>query len=790
MGGVLQEIHLSYDPGKAVASGLTPGLLSQQIQENHLLEPLGDLRAGALRTPLLLDAYLESIQDIREIILPLGQGQPVRLEDLGTVLWDVRERESINRIDGQEGLTLALFPSAEGNPLEISQGIPELLEHSSDQGWVSGILLDQGERVQASLIQILLALAVGIIVLAILFYLIYRRMVLIALFTAFFLVSVYLTISLLSFLGVTISTEVLAGIALGIGLIADNGILGLESIRDKGNMIEGKASQRDLRSSLLASNITTVIALLPLLIVDRILPSLTPVFQSLITILVISLVLVLVFFPFIVQERWAKPKVELQAPEWQGFWSKKMIGRPLLMLITMVPLAFLLFLPKSFAQSPNPGVLFAKAEFPSGQDLQRVDRNIPAYLEALQQLPVLTKVESTSRDESVSLTFTYDPDTHSALEVKNTVNELSGMLGEGSLIFIESAFEDRLQIELGVYGEDLELIHSKAREALDALSKEEWALGGVYHFKPNPSSLVLIPKRDTTAAGLLPPRGASERLKWSIQGPVTDKIFIQGKETDIRIFAQDGQAWTKQDLQQVFFTTEAGPVSLDSILEVSEVEDFIRITRRGGQRVALFSLETQKMDLFQLEQLIRETLRTVELPQGYSIQLSPKIFQFQEDLQTLLWVFLAAVFLIYCVLAAQKENLSQPLLVLLMIPGSLLLPLAYFWFKGFLDPAGIVGLIMITGAVINNGIVVLESYPDIQSGLSERFRSLLLTTATTAIGTLPIILLGPKEDSFEKTLAITILLGILGSLVMALVFLPFLQPKGENPEDPLAQDRG
>jgi multidrug efflux pump subunit AcrB len=125
-----------------------------------------------------------------------------------------------------------------------------------------------------------------------------------------------------------------------------------------------------------------------------------------------------------------------------------------------------------------------------------------------------------------------------------------------------------------------------------------------------------------------------------------------------------------------------------------------------------------------------------------------------------------------------------------MIPGSLLLPLAYFWFKGFLDPAGIVGLIMITGAVINNGIVVLESYPDIQSGLSERFRSLLLTTATTAIGTLPIILLGPKEDSFEKTLAITILLGILGSLVMALVFLPFLQPKGENPEDPLAQDRG
>jgi multidrug efflux pump subunit AcrB len=609
----------------------------------------------------------------------------------------------------------------------------------------TAVLLDQGSKVSGSLFQIGLALLVAAAALALLFFLIYRRGTLIALFMVFFGVSIFLTLSILTALGVTVSTEVLAGIALGIGLIADNGILGLEHLRGQ---LPNSGSTGDLRSSLVASNLTTIIALLPLMIVDRILPSLTPVFQSLIAMLGVSLVLVLVFFPLLVESAWSQPRLQLSSPAWRGFWSLHWLGRPLLAAVTILPLALVFLLPKSFSQDPDPGVLFAKAEYPSGKDLGALDQNMPAYLSALSQLNILTQVESTSRDESVSLTFTYDQELYSALEVKNQVNELSGLLGDASLIFVESAFEDRLQVELGVYGEDLELIHDKAREALGALSAEDWALGGVYHFKPNPQSLVLLPRREVLGSSLLPPSQIAEHLKWSLQGPVTDKIFIQGDETDIRIFAQDAQAWTKKDLRQVRIPTSSGPLDLDALMNIVEIQDFVRITRRGGQRVALFTLEARKMDLGLLERRIQEVTRSLSLPQGYSIQISPKIFQFQADLQTLLWVFLAAIFLIYCVLAAQKESLTQPLLVLLMIPGSLLPPLTYFWWKGYLDPAGIVGLIMITGAVINNGIVVLESYPKVREGLNQRFSSLLLTTATTAIGTLPIILLGPKEDSF------------------------------------------
>jgi multidrug efflux pump subunit AcrB len=153
-------------------------------------------------------------------------------------------------------------------------------------------------------------------------------------------------------------------------------------------------------------------------------------------------------------------------------------------------------------------------------------------------------------------------------------------------------------------------------------------------------------------SSLLPPSQIAEHLKWSLQGPVTDKIFIQGDETDIRIFAQDAQAWTKKDLRQVRIPTSSGPLDLDALMNIVEIQDFVRITRRGGQRVALFTLEARKMDLGLLERRIQEVTRSLSLPQGYSIQISPKIFQFQADLQTLLWVFLAAIFLIYCVLAA------------------------------------------------------------------------------------------------------------------------------------------
>jgi multidrug efflux pump subunit AcrB len=69
-GGVLQEIHISYDPAKALASGLNPGLISRQLQDNNLLEPLGLLAEGALRLPLLLDGSLEGVADIREVLLP------------------------------------------------------------------------------------------------------------------------------------------------------------------------------------------------------------------------------------------------------------------------------------------------------------------------------------------------------------------------------------------------------------------------------------------------------------------------------------------------------------------------------------------------------------------------------------------------------------------------------------------------------------------------------------------------------------------------------------------------
>jgi HAE1 family hydrophobic/amphiphilic exporter-1 len=636
-GGVLQEIHISYDPAKALASGLNPGLISRQLQDNNLLEPLGLLAEGALRLPLLLDGSLEGVADIREVLLPIGEGQAVKVQDVGTVNWQIREKETINRIDGQEGLTLAVFPSGGGNPLSISQALSPLLDRAAELDWETAVLLDQGSKVSGSLFQIGLALLVAAAALALLFFLIYRRGTLIALFMVFFGVSIFLTLSILTALGVTVSTEVLAGIALGIGLIADNGILGLEHLRGQ---LPNSGSTGDLRSSLVASNLTTIIALLPLMIVDRILPSLTPVFQSLIAMLGVSLVLVLVFFPLLVESAWSQPRLQLSSPAWRGFWSLHWLGRPLLAAVTILPLALVFLLPKSFSQDPDPGVLFAKAEYPSGKDLGALDQNMPAYLSALSQLNILTQVESTSRDESVSLTFTYDQELYSALEVKNQVNELSGLLGDASLIFVESAFEDRLQVELGVYGEDLELIHDKAREALGALSAEDWALGGVYHFKPNPQSLVLLPRREVLGSSLLPPSQIAEHLKWSLQGPVTDKIFIQGDETDIRIFAQDAQAWTKKDLRQVRIPTSSGPLDLDALMNIVEIQDFVRITRRGGQRVALFTLEARKMDLGLLERRIQEVTRSLSLPQGYSIQISPKIFQFQADLQTLLWVFL------------------------------------------------------------------------------------------------------------------------------------------------------
>ena len=211
------------------------------------------------------------------------------------------------------------------------------------------------------------------------------------------------------------------------------------------------------------------------------------------------------------------------------------------------------------------------------------------------------------------------------------------------------------------------------------------------------------------------------------------------------------------------------------------------IFRKSRERVTTVTAGISGRDFGSVMRDVREGIARLDLPPGFAVSFGDEFAEQQRANRQLTYGFLVALVLVYAVMAVQFEALLEPLLIMGAVPfalsGSFLL---LFLTKTTLNIQSITGLIVLVGIVVNNAIVLLtfiltrhreEGMPLYEAVIDAsgiRLRPVLMTTATTILGLLPVAIGIGEGAELQAPLARSVLGGLVLSTLVTLIFIPIL----------------
>ncbi len=289
----------------------------------------------------------------------------------------------------------------------------------------------------------------------------------------------------------------------------------------------------------------------------------------------------------------------------------------------------------------------------------------------------------------------------------------------------------------------------------------------------------------------------------SVSGLVRDQVlgnvstrFNEGEERiDVRVIGDEIVLSTLDSVLDLVVNPGADtPVPLRAVAEVRTVQGPAEIRRIGNSRGVVITGESTGLDLGGLQRKIEASLATLESPDDVRVELGGQKREMDEAQSSMRFALLLAVFLVYVVMASQFESLVQPFVILLTVPlAGVGVVFALELLSVPISVVVFIGLIMLAGIVVNNAIVLIDRINQMRGrGLAvneavaeagrARLRPILMTTATTALGLLPLtgwlpelswIGAGSGEGAeLRAPMAITVVTGLVASTLLTLIVIP------------------
>ena len=272
-----------------------------------------------------------------------------------------------------------------------------------------------------------------------------------------------------------------------------------------------------------------------------------------------------------------------------------------------------------------------------------------------------------------------------------------------------------------------------------------------------------------------------------LQGEVPTELERGRQDVALRVRTRPEDRATIEDLAGLIVTTVGDvPVPLSAMAAVNVAEGANEIRRVDQRRVVLVSANLDGRDLGSVTDEVQAVLDAVATEYGVVSELAGQWQDMVESFASMQLALILALVLTYLVMAAQFESLVHPLIILAAVPFGLVgvvLTLAIFAVP--VSAIALIGVIMMAGIVVNNAIVLvdyinrlrrrgMEPHAAIRQAAVTRVRPILMTTATTVLGLVPLALRLGEGWELRQPLAVTVIGGLLFSTLITLVLVPIL----------------
>ena len=274
-GGKTSYIQIELKENLLNQYGLTMDQVAEYMAAADFDIPIGSVSQGKQRLDVSSSASRDTLQEIKEIPLRGAEGGLLRLEDIADVSWAVKEAESISHFNGEENVTIRITKSTRASALELSEAVTELVEkYERQSGEVAfEIFNDGGDEINSAVKTLGITLILGVLFAIVVVYLFFGNMKTSLIAGTSILISLLVTMSAMNLLDFSLNIVTMGAFIIAIGLITDTSLVVLEScFRRKGEGISRKEAAidgvTDVRNSVLASIVTTIVVCLPLVVLE------------------------------------------------------------------------------------------------------------------------------------------------------------------------------------------------------------------------------------------------------------------------------------------------------------------------------------------------------------------------------------------------------------------------------------------------------------------------------------------------------------------------------------------
>lgn len=830
-----KEVWVEVDPEKLKDVYLSLEEVMAALGKRNISIPGGKLR-GQEEFSIRTTGEFFTPQEIGEVVIRANEaGNWLRIRDVAKVEMAFEDEDIINKSYGSRSISLTVIKRATGDAVKI---VREVKRQSSefaqrmDPDLKVSYINDIAYYIERRLGVLKNNGIIGLILVCcvLLVFLNWR----IAFLTALGLpIAFCTTISVMGFIGLSVNLITMLGLIVVLGMLVDDGIIVAENCSrylEKGMPAPQAAvvGTQEVVKPVTVTILTTIAAFSPLMFMEGMMGKFiwgipAVVIIALSASLFEALVILPSHFADFVRARKIKSRKELP-------WFKKMLsfytkvvkkalkkrywvvgGVSLLFIITIILAANMPFV--LFSSEEGIEQFYIRAETPVGTNLYTTNELVQRIEEVVEQMPENELDAYTTQVGLIGQSWMFDEYAKQGSHVvqitvyltpytqrKNTPSQIIERLREKTkdIEGFDKIYFEKEQagppvgkaIAVRIRGEDFAVLEQISKQIQDFLQNIKGISDVTSDYEVGRGEIRVVIDEAKASRAYLSIREIAASIRNAFKGGVATSIKPVKAEEEIDVVVRFPQEYREKRIafEKIVVPNRFGNlIPLNKIAHLEDKVSVARIRHLDGKRVITVRADVDNKNItsFKANQLLEKEFKDITKDHpGYSIEFGGEQEENIKSMQSFTRAFGLAAFLIFMILAANFNSLTQPAIVMTAIPfGIIGVIWAFFLHRlplGFFMLMGSIGLI---GIVVNDSIVLVDFINNLRrKGVDRghsiieagqlRLRPVLLTTITTSLGLAPTAYGWGGGDPFLRPMALTIVWGIICATVLTLVVIP------------------
>jgi len=819
-----RELEVAADPARMLAAGLTVQDISAALRATNTLEAVGRYPAGGRQHLVLVSGLWASADEIAQTPVAVRKGSTLRVVDVATVFPGTPDRTLLIVSSGSDAVSVAISQQIGANILSLKKGVDEAFEdlgRTLPSGLEISKVYDLAEFVATAIANVRDAILIGglLAVLVLIAFLRRWRLTLIAATTL--PLTALTTFLVMKLAGESINIMSMGGLAVAIGLVIDDAVVVVENIHRRmaaglgTNIVEEATAE--LVAPVVSSTLTTVVVLAPLGLLTGVVGQFFRSLSFTLSVAVlISLVLSLTLIPLLSRLAYSRhPAHTAQQPAAShraSFYARTLAAAmryPRLSLAAAATLGtfggLLYFtIPSGFLPQMDEGGFVLDYLSPPGSALEETDTMVRKIEQVLTATPEVASYSRRTGSElglfatqqnKGDILVRLKPRSQRGRSAQEIIDDLRPRVHDVSpdldLEFVQ-LLQDMIgdlegnptPVEVKIFGDNREALEAVAAGVEPLMAGVPGVVDLVGVQRGNPE---LTWEIDPVAAGRLglTVDQISDQVSAAWLGEVATHLRLLDRAVPVRVRYVDRERLDPSRLAQMPVRGAEGKVvPLGALGHASQTNGQSVLTRENLRQMALLTARLEGRDLGSAVTEIKARLKSLSLPVGYSIEVGGQYDSQRAAFRELLMVLGVAAALVFTVLVFQFRAFTPALLILTAAPLSFAGAFLLLWLtRTELNVSSAMGLILLVGLVVKNGIVMMDYAHKLRArgahladavyeAAQVRLRPILMTTLCTLFGLMPLALGLGAGAEIQKPLALAVIGGLGFSTVVTLYAVP------------------